>query len=105
MTSGDGRPESPGRAVLVRRRPVGIADMSRAGCRFEASEPLEVGAVGMLAVEIAGRSHVEMFRVSRSRALPGDDHRYEAGVEFLPIPADAASLHDIAAQLEQNNRS
>ena len=105
MMRGDGRPEPPGRAVLACRRRVGIADVSRAGCRFEGSEPLEVGAVGMLAVEIAGRNHVEMFRVSRSRALPGGDHRYEAGVEFLPIPADAASLHDIAAQLEQNNRS
>jgi hypothetical protein len=102
MNSDNARQDAPRRAVLVSRRRVGIGDVSRAGCRFEASQPLEVGAVGMLAVEIAGRSHVEMFRVSRTRSIPGDDHRYEAGVEFLPIPADAASLHDIAAQLEQN---
>jgi hypothetical protein len=105
MTAGQDHPERPRRAVLVRHQQVGIGDVSRTGCRFEASEPLAVGAVGMLTVEIEGRRHVELFRVCRSRAIPGGSRLYETGVEFLPMPAEAASLHDIAAQLEQNNHS
>lgn len=53
----------------------------------------------MLTVDIEGQRHIEMFRVSHTRELPG--RLYEAGVEFLPIPADAASLHDVIAQLDQ----
>lgn len=96
-----GRPDAPRRAVLVRRQEVGIGDVSRSGCRLEGAKPLAIGEVGMLAVEIGGQPHVEFFRVSRSGALPDARGRYEAGVEFLPMPVDTASLHDLAAQLDQ----
>lgn len=98
-----GRPEAPRRAVLVRRQQVGIGDVSRTGCRLEGTEPLELGAVGMLAAEIGGRPHVEWFRVCRSGPLSGVAGRYEAGVEFLPMPARTASLHDVAAHFDQSH--
>ena len=97
------RAGAPRRAVLVRRQTVGIADVSRTGCCLEGTVPLAIGMVGMLAVEIAGHSHVEMFRVSRSGVRPGADGRYEAGVEFLPLPADAPSLHDLLADFDQSH--
>jgi hypothetical protein len=82
---------------------VGIEEVSRSGCRLEGPQPLAIGTIGMLAVDIDGQRHVELFRVSRSRALP--DRLYEAGVEFLPIPADVASLHDVIAQLDRLDQS
>jgi hypothetical protein len=97
-----GRTDAPPRAVLVRRQRVGIGDVSRTGCRVEGAQPLAIGAIGMLTVHIDGRLHVELFRVSRSGALPGADRLYEAGVEFLPMPAGTASLHDVAARLDQS---
>lgn len=97
------RGDAPWRAVLVRRQRVGIGDVSRTGCRIEGSQPLTLGAVGMLAVNIDGRIHVELFRVSRSSAVPGANCLYEAGVEFLPMPVDTASLHDVAAKFDQSN--
>jgi hypothetical protein len=80
---------------------VSVGEVSRSGCRLEGAHPLAIGAVGMLTIDIDGRRHVDLFRVSRSRALPGADPQYEAGVEFLPIPAEMASLHDLIAQLDR----
>lgn len=95
--------DTPRRAILVGRQRVGIDDVSRTGCRFQGPQPLAIGAIGILAVDIAGERHVELFRVSRSGALPGDDRLYEAGVEFLPIPAEAASLHHVVGQLDRSD--
>jgi hypothetical protein len=86
----------------VRRQRVDIGDVSRTGCRVEGSQRLATGTIGMLTVDIDGQRHLEMFRVSRS-AGPGPDQVYEAGLEFLPLPADTASLHDVAAQLDQTD--
>ena len=90
----------PKRAVLVARSAVDIGDVSRNGCRFDAPEPLPVGSVGMLSVSISGEQHLEMFRVSRTSGVPKDDQMYEIGVEFLPLPAERASLQDVVVQLE-----
>jgi hypothetical protein len=94
------RVHGPKRAILVGRSAVDIGDVSRGGCRFAAAEPLAVGAVGMLSVTISGEQHLEMFRVSRANLRAADDHLYEIGVEFLPLPADRASLQDVVVQLE-----
>jgi hypothetical protein len=94
------RVQGPKRAVLVARSAVDIGDVSRSGCRFEAAELLPVGSVGMLSVTISGERHLEMFRVSRANPLPKDDQVYEIGVEFLPLPAQHASLQDVVVQLE-----
>ena len=94
------RVHGPKRAVLVTRSAVDIGDVSRTGCRFKTADPLSVGSVGMLAVTISGEQHIEMFRVSRTNPLPKDDRLYEIGVEFLPLPAEHASLQDVVVQLE-----
>jgi hypothetical protein len=94
---------TPRRAILVHKQRVGIEDMSRMGCRFETAEPLSTGDVGILAVDIEGQAHVEFFRVSRITAVAGADGVYEAGVEFLPMPAEAASLHDIIGQFDRSD--
>jgi hypothetical protein len=96
------RAEGPRRAVLVRRQSVGIADVSRTGCRLEGPVPLTVGMVGLLTVEIGGDPHIELFRVSRSRQS-GMGGQYEAGVEFLPLPTDAPSLHDLLAEFDRHD--
>ena len=100
MNSLSSRVHGPKRAVLVTRSAVDIADVSRTGCRFEARGPLPVGSVGMLSVLISGEVHVEMFRVSRAKTLPKGDDTYEIGVEFLPLPAEHASIQDVVVQLE-----
>ena len=99
------RRAAPRRAILVRRQRVGIGEMSRTGCHFEMTEPLATGHVGILAVNIDGLTHLEFFRVARSSAVPGADARYEAGVEFLPVPAETASLHDIIGQFDRSDAS
>ncbi|PYR77187.1 MAG: hypothetical protein DMF87_16640 [Acidobacteria bacterium] len=93
----------PRRAILVRRQGVGIDDMSRTGCHLESKEPLGTGSVGILAVNIDGQTHIEFFRVARSSQVPDGDARYQAGVEFLPMPAETASLHDIIGQFDQSD--
>jgi len=91
------------RAVLMQLQHVEIADISRTGCRLSAPRPLEVGSVGMLAADIDGQVHVEYFRVSRVVTRTNGEAGYETGVEFLPVPADTPSLHDLAAYLEQSH--
>jgi hypothetical protein len=100
------RTDVPCRAVLVQRQDAKIDDMSRTGCRVETGASLAIGTIGLLTVEIEGRRHVELFRVCRSLARIEDGRQqFEAGVEFLPIPADTASLHDVAAQLDRSDAS
>lgn len=105
MTAADDRTASPRTAVLVSRRRIDVGDVSRKGCRLETREPLSVGEVGMLAVDIEGQTHVELFRVSRSALIDGAEPRYEAGVEFLPMPAGTPSLQDVAAVLDESHSS
>jgi len=94
------RVHGPKRAVLVARSVADIGDVSRSGCRFETADPLPVGSVGMLTVTISGEPHLEMFRVSRTNPLSTHERMYEIGVEFLPLPAEHASLQDVVVQLE-----
>jgi hypothetical protein len=90
----------PRRAILARSQAVAIAELSRTGCRLEVDEPLTMGAVGVITVDISGERHVEMFRVARVAASAGADRPFVAGVEFLPLPADASSLRDLVVQFE-----
>jgi hypothetical protein len=105
VTPADDRTAPPRTAVLVSRRRIDVGDVSRKGCRLETREPLSVGDVGMLAVDIEGQTHVELFRVSRSALIAGGEPRYEAGVEFLPMPAGTPSLQDVAAVLDESHSS
>jgi hypothetical protein len=88
------------RAILERRQPIDIRDVSRGGCCVHAAQPLPVGSVGVLAVTIDGETHAEVFRVARSAIAPGPGSRYQAGVEFLPMPAEMRSLAEIVSQLD-----
>jgi hypothetical protein len=92
------------RAIVERKQPIDIKDVSRGGCCLEGSQPLPVGAVGVLAVTIDGEVHAEVFRVARSGSLAEGD-QYQAGVEFLPMPADMPSLAEIVAQLDHCPRA
>lgn len=91
------------RAVLMQLQRVDIGEVSRTGCRLDGSRPLDIGSVGMLAAEIDGQVHLEYFRVSRTATHTDGETRYEAGVEFLPVPADTPSLHDLAAYFEESH--
>jgi hypothetical protein len=90
----------PRRAIVERTQPVEVRDVSRGGCRLESGQQLPVGAFGVLAVSIEGETHAEVFRVARSGASSRDDTQYEAGVEFLPMPADTPSLVEVVAELD-----
>jgi hypothetical protein len=90
----------PRRAIVERTQPVEIREVSRGGCRVESGQQLPVGAFGVLAVTIDGQTHAEVFRVARSGASSRYDTRYEAGVEFLPMPADTPSLVEVVAHLD-----
>ena len=90
----------PKRAIVERRQPVEIKDVSRSGCCLESSQPLPPGAFGVLVVEIEGEPHAEVFRVARSSAVPGQESQYQAGVEFLPMPAETPSLVEVVAELD-----
>jgi hypothetical protein len=96
------RDDPPRTAVLVRRRIVDLDNVSRRGCSFKTLERLDVGDVGLLSVNVAGQMHTQLYRVARSATVPGDDRLYEAGVEFLPMPASTRSIHDLAAQLDDS---
>jgi hypothetical protein len=90
-------------AVLSRRQPVKVHDVSRNGCRWTGSTAMDVGAVGLLTVDIEGETHVELFRVSRTHPTPAG--AYESAVEFLPMPAGTRSLHGLAAELDDSHSS
>lgn len=103
MTPLVARPESPRRAILIGRQRARIENVSRTGCRLQAQHPLAIGAIGLLSVDIDGQSHLELFRVSRTSGRSGADDLYKIGVEFLPLIADAASLHQIVGQLDRSD--
>jgi hypothetical protein len=90
----------PRTAVVVRRKAVDVDDVSRQGCSFRTAEPLLVGDIGLLSVSVAGQLHVQLFRVARAACVPGHPDVYEAGVEFLPMPASAPTLHELVAHLD-----
>jgi hypothetical protein len=94
--------DAPRTAVLVRHRLVDLDTVSRSGCSFKALDPLSVGDVGLLSVNVAGQVHVQLFRVARATGVADANSLYEAGVEFLPTPASAPSLHDLAAELDRS---
>ena len=99
------RADAPWTAILVKRRHVDVDDVSRQGCSLKGPEPLDVGRIGLLTVTIGGQTLVELFRVARIVSAPDADSLYEAGVEFLPFPGGAPSLHDLAAQLDEFHSS
>ena len=82
------------------RSAVDIGDVSRSGCRFETADPLPVGSVGMLSVTISGEQHLEMFPACPNESDTDRRSPVQNRLEFLPLPAEHASLQDVVVQLE-----
>ena len=91
----------PKRAILERVQPVEIRNVSRGGCCVESDELLPVGAFGVLTVDVEGELRGEVFRVVRTGVVETDAQRYTAGIEFLPMPAAAASLVEVIADIDR----
>lgn len=85
-------------ASLTHTTPVRIYDVSASGCLLESQEPLPVGTVGLLTMDLDGRTRHEWIRVCRVHA---DDRRPgQISVEFLPLgPAGVESLRGAVLRL------
>jgi len=88
-------------AMLVRRIPVSIAEVSTTGCRLESAQALLSGTVGILVLPAAAEPTGEPLRISRCTRTPGGAAAYRLGAEFLPLDAPApTSLRNRVARLE-----
>lgn len=98
----DGQPHQPARmAVLVRRIPVSLAEVSTSGCRLESSQALLAGTIGILMVPTEGCPAGEPLRISRCTRTAGSTAAFRLGAEFLPLDAPApTSLRNTVARLE-----
>jgi hypothetical protein len=70
-------------ATLVRRVPVRVVDVSRAGCRLEASLWLRAGTIGQLRLSLRGGVHEDDVRISRCQMRAGAGRTYLLGAELL----------------------
>ena len=88
-------------AMLVRRIPVSIGEVSTTGCRLESAQALLAGTVGILVLPAAAEPTGEPLRISRCTRTPGGAAAYRLGAEFLPLDAPApTSLRNRVARLE-----
>ena len=88
-------------AVLVRRLPVSLAEVSTTGCRLDSAEALPNGTVGVLVLPSDAEPTAEPLRISRCTRTPGGAAAYRLGAEFLSLDAPApTSLRNRVARLE-----
>jgi hypothetical protein len=88
-------------AVLVRRLPVSLAEVSTTGCRLESAQALLTGTVGILVLPTDAEPAGEPLRISRCTRTPGGAAAYRLGAEFLSLDAPApTSLRNSVARLE-----
>lgn len=86
-------------AVLLRRVPLVLRDMSSGGCSIESRTPLQVGMVGWLEVDFEGERRFEWFRIARVNAA--SEGVFIAGAEFLPLSAAGSdSLRSAIGRLQ-----
>jgi PilZ domain len=77
-----------------------VHDISAGGCLLEAQEPLPVGTVGRLSMDLDGRRCEEWIRVCRVHAEDGPRGTCFLSVEFLPLePAGTDSLRGAMLRL------
>lgn len=100
---GSARVEAPGGlpgevSVLA---PVEIRDFSLTGALLDSAFPLVLNSLHDVRLELGDRAIVVKGRIAHCRIaeLAGELVRYRAGIEFVDVPAHAASA--IAAYLEQ----
>jgi hypothetical protein len=70
-------------AVLGRRLPVMLLDISSAGCGLESPSRLDAGGAGRLRVIFEDVEYGDDIRIVRCRAREGSSGLYYAGAEFL----------------------
>ena len=86
-------------AVLLRKVPLVLRDVSSGGCSIELRAPLQIGMVGWLEVDFEGERRFEWFRIARVNA--GSEGVFVAGAEFLPLSAAGSnSLRSAIGQLQ-----
>jgi PilZ domain len=86
--------------VLRRDISVRLVDISRTGCLLESDFVVDVGTLGTLHLDIAGRDFQDAVRVGRCQVIPGAGDRYHVGVEFVWLDApDDSSLRRLAGML------
>ena len=102
FASADDHTKHPARiAMLVRRLPVIVAEVSTSGCRLESAQALLAGTVGILVLPAAAEPTGEPLRISRCTRTPGGAAPYRLGAEFLSLDAPApTSLRNRVARLE-----
>jgi hypothetical protein len=87
-------------AVLTRTMDIRLWDVSAGGCLLEFAEFVPVGTVGVLALELDDRRHLEWFRVCRVHGDEGRRSRCLVGAEFLVLsPPRHDSLRMAIARL------
>jgi hypothetical protein len=88
-------------AVLLRKIPLVVRDVSSGGCLIESCTPLQIGTVGWLEVEFEGQCRVEWFRIAR--VFASGERAFVSGAEFLPLAAAGAnSLRSAIGRLRQS---
>jgi hypothetical protein len=89
-------------AVLVRRHPVVVRNISMDGCLLEMALPLAAGAVGAIEIDVNGVACIEMFRVARGDERAPRVPAFDVAVEFLPVaPAGERSVRGFVARVER----
>lgn len=84
--------------AVIRRVPVRLVEVSASGCLWDASAPLDEGAVGFLEVRTAGHHRVEAVRIVRTLHAAGAPWPYRMAAEFLTLaPLSPDSLRGVAA--------
>ena len=76
-------PLDPTAAVLVRRIPVKVRNVSPVGCLLECEENVPVGMSGRLCLEVNGATFCDDIRVVRCQTYAGAARDCRIGVELL----------------------
>ena len=72
-------------ATLTKHTSLRVWDIGEGGCLLESRESLPVGTVGLLSMELDGRSRREWFRICRVHADEGRRGTCLLAAEFLPL--------------------
>jgi len=89
----------PMTGALIRRVPADVLNLSSGGCLLKSAAPLVPGLVGVLELQVFGRSPRDAVRICHASSRPGSALPYCAGAEFLIFDAaDSSSIRDQVAR-------
>jgi hypothetical protein len=60
-----------------------MRNLSSSGCLIDSHQPIELGVVGVLRIEVDEVEYSDLVRVSRCLAVPGQRLKYQIGLEFV----------------------